>query len=314
MSTPELRQQPTGNGPPGTKSNTWIIVLIVAAVLAVPAICVCGAVGVAFLRWLSPGRNIEHEQQRPLIKAPQSADVPSFPPPSPPPDLGLREPLLNSPAEPEKPRPVVDDSQPVIEQPDPAVEEPEDETGVPAVQNNVLFTLEPFTSDKAGMPRNTRAFLVSNEEGKPTTYVVTLLQFYPDRDPRLHKEDKLIAYATGFTMDAKVPWPATGVVSFRFLDVGGPETTISVSVDKKPVWTYQGGPQESLTSPPVALASEQGETKTFDMSLTVGGGARNPTGGIQLFSVIASEEDALEQTDVPPISTAEREAAGDRND
>ena len=41
MSTP----QNAGGGPPAKKSNTWIIVLIVVAVLAIPTLCVCGGFG-----------------------------------------------------------------------------------------------------------------------------------------------------------------------------------------------------------------------------------------------------------------------------
>jgi len=194
----------------------------------------------------------------------------------------------------EEPEPLGDVPKPGIEQEGPVVDESAVGAKLPAVQKEVLFTLEPFTRDKARMPPNTRAFLVANEEGKPATYSVTVLQFYPDRDPRLHKEDKLIAYATGFTIDAEVPWPTTGVVSFHVLGVGGPQTTINVSIDKQSVWNYQGGPEESVVSPPIVLASKQDETKTFDLSLKVGGVARNPTGGIQSFSVISSAGDAPE--------------------
>jgi hypothetical protein len=289
MSAPEFPQQTAGNGPQVKKSNAWIIILIVAAVLAVPALCLCGGV---VARWAL----VSVEPRKP----PADWDSPT------------RSPVL-LPTEPDEPPPVVDERQPAVERPEPAADEPEAGTIVPAREEGVLYTLEPFTTDKANMPGNTRAFLVSNEEGKPSTYSVTLLQFYPDRDPRLHKEDKLIAYATGFTMDANVPWPTTGAVSFRFLGVGGPETTISVSVDKKPVWNYHGGPQESVASPPVVLAGDQNETKNFDLSLTVGGGARNPTGGIQLFTVIASEKDVPEHTAVPPVPTSEEEPTADDN-
>ncbi|MHC4180600.1 MAG: WD40 repeat domain-containing protein, partial [Planctomycetota bacterium] len=218
----------------------------------------------------------------------------------PQPAPGRPEPFAKKP-EPavQEPEPVGDLPKPVVEQPAPAVDEPEVGAKVPAVQKGVLFTLEPFTRDKARMPPNTRVnFRTIDKEGKPSA-AVTLLQFYPDRDPRLHKEDKLIAYATGFTMDAKVPWPTTGVVSFHVLGVGA-QTTINVSIDKDSVWTYQGGSEESVASPPVPLAGKQNEAKTFDLSLTVGGGGRGAISGIQSFSVIASAGDAPERASVPP--------------
>jgi hypothetical protein len=297
MNKPELPQQPAGHGPPGSNSNTWIIVVILAVVLAVPAFCFCGGVATVVL-WSSGPE-----------EATWSADEPRMPSP----DRPTRDTLSDSPAKPKPPSPVAHELPPVIVQPDSVVDEPGNETGVSTMQKGALFTLEPFTRDKARMPRNTRVFLVPNAEDESADYVVTLLQFFPDRDPRLHPEDKLIAFATGFTIDAKVPWPQTGAVSFRFLGVGAPETTISISVNEKPVWSYQGGPQESVASPPVVLAGEPPETKTFDLSLTVGGGAENPTGGIQVFSVIASEKGAPEQTDGPPVPAAEKEAAGEAN-
>jgi hypothetical protein len=168
----------------------------------------------------------------------------------------------------EKPKPVGDVPKPVANQEEPVVEQPGVGTTLPAVEANVLFTLEPFTKDKARMPANTRVNSSAVDEDRKPSAAVTLLQFYPDRDPQFHKDK---SFVTGFTIDAEVAWPTTGAVSFRVLGVGGPETTINVSVDKKLVWNYQGGPEESVVSPPIVFAGRQDETKTFHLSLAVGG-------------------------------------------
>jgi WD40 repeat protein len=201
----------------------------------------------------------------------------------------------------EESQPVADEPQPVIGQSAPTVDEPEDESGVSAMQNDALFTLQPFTRDKARMPPDTRVnFRAIDKDGKPSA-AVTLLQFYPDRDPQYHKDK---SFATGFRFNAQVPCPTTGVVSFHVLGVGA-GTTMSVSIDKKPVWNYEGGPKESVASPPIVLARKTNGTKTFDLSLTVGGGAQNPTGGIQFFSVIGVEKDPPGQNSVLPVSHAQ---------
>ena len=198
----------------------------------------------------------------------------------------------------EEPDPIGDVRKPVIQQAEPVVDEPGIGAPVPVVQKKELFTLKPFTRDKARMPPNTRVnFRAIDKDGKPSA-AVTLLQFYPDRDPQFHKDK---AFVTGFTINAQVPWPTTGAVAFRVLGVGT-ETTVDVSIDKNSVWTYQGGPEESVASSPVPLAGKQTEAKTFDLSLTVGGGGQGALSGIQSFSVIRSAGDAPARSRVPPAS------------
>ena len=143
-----------------------------------------------------------------------------------------------------------------------------------------LFTFKPFTTHKRVMPGDTLVnFRATDQDRKPSA-AVTLLSFYPDRDPQLHKDKSFVAR---FTFTAQVPWPTTGVVSFHVLGVGE-QTTIKVSLDKDSVWTYEGGPEESVTSPPLPLAARQDEAKTFALSLTVGGD-QGSISGIQSLSV-----------------------------
>jgi len=49
MSQPEFPKEGTGGGPSGN-SNTWIIIAAVVAVLAICGLCVCGGVGIWYLR------------------------------------------------------------------------------------------------------------------------------------------------------------------------------------------------------------------------------------------------------------------------
>jgi hypothetical protein len=166
-----------------------------------------------------------------------------------------------------------------------SLREPEPGAIKPAVKSRdgkrTLFTLKPFTEDKASMPADTRVnFEAIDREGQSTA-AVTLLQFYPDRDPQLHDDS---SFATGFRITARVPWPTTGAVSFLVRGVGA-QTSVDVSIDENSLWTYQGGPEDSVASPPAPLARKQNEAKTFELSLAVGGGGRGAISGIQSFSV-----------------------------
>jgi len=93
MSTPPFPKEDLGGGPPAKRSNTWIIVLIVFAVLAIPAICVCaGVVGVLVL-WPVPSGEFRVPEAEPRT-------VPS--------DWGPPDRLRELPAEPEEPQPVAE--------------------------------------------------------------------------------------------------------------------------------------------------------------------------------------------------------------
>jgi flagellar basal body-associated protein FliL len=74
MSTPESPQKDAGAGPPAKKSSTWIIVLVLAIVLAIPALCVCAGMSVALVRWAAPGPMQEAPQEPVVIELPDQGE------------------------------------------------------------------------------------------------------------------------------------------------------------------------------------------------------------------------------------------------
>lgn len=146
---------------------------MVAAVLAILAICVCGAVGVAFWSWQTPDR---------------PSDVHVGPPPevvrSPAPELRPLE-AVPHPA-PKPPRPVLAPRpRPKSQLPEEdALQKPEPWGVKPEVKSQdgkrTLFTLKPFAEDKAIMPADTRVNFETIDRERKSSAAVTLLQFYRD--------------------------------------------------------------------------------------------------------------------------------------